>query len=77
MAKTLIDIDEKWLTLAAEYLGTKTKKDTVNRALEEYVKAQLRREHIEWLSSPDGPDLLNPDVRKLAWGEHGTGGRSS
>jgi len=69
MAKTVIDIDDKWLDQAAEMLGTKTKKDTVNRALEEYVKAQLRIRHLEWLASDDAPDFLNPDVRKLAWGE--------
>lgn len=69
MAKTLIDIDEKWLNQAAEMLGTKTKKDTVNRVLEEYVKYQLRLRHLRRLASEDGPDLLNPDVRKLAWGE--------
>ncbi|MER5733172.1 type II toxin-antitoxin system VapB family antitoxin [Streptomyces sp. NPDC002138] len=43
MAKTLIDIDEEALALAAEALGTKTKKDTVNAALTE-IGARLRRE---------------------------------
>jgi hypothetical protein len=43
MAKTLIDIDDDALRLAAEALGTKTKKDTVNAALAE-VAARLRRE---------------------------------
>jgi Arc/MetJ family transcription regulator len=43
MAKTLIDINEKALALAAEALGTKTKKDTVNAALEE-IGARVRRE---------------------------------
>lgn len=43
MAKTVIDIDEEALALAAEALGTKTKKDTVNAALLE-VGALRRRE---------------------------------
>ncbi|MCX4629905.1 MULTISPECIES: type II toxin-antitoxin system VapB family antitoxin [unclassified Streptomyces] len=43
MAKTVIDINEEALALAAEVLGTTTKKDTVNAALEE-IGARLRRE---------------------------------
>ncbi|KIQ62106.1 hypothetical protein TR51_23330 [Kitasatospora griseola] len=43
MSKTLIDIDDETLALAAEVLGTATKKDTVNAALGEVV-ARYRRE---------------------------------
>ncbi|MDX6346737.1 MAG: hypothetical protein QOF84_1527 [Streptomyces sp.] len=43
MAKTVIDLDEEALALAAEVLGTKTKKDTVNGALLE-IGAGLRRQ---------------------------------
>jgi Arc/MetJ family transcription regulator len=43
MAKTVIDIDEEALAMAAEVLGTKTKKDTVNAALRE-IGAKHRRE---------------------------------
>lgn len=43
MAKTVIDIDEAALALAMEALGTTTKKDTVNAALEE-IGARLRRQ---------------------------------
>jgi Arc/MetJ family transcription regulator len=43
VAKTVIDIDEEALALAARELGTKTKKDTVNAALRE-VAARFRRE---------------------------------
>ncbi|MFE2427121.1 type II toxin-antitoxin system VapB family antitoxin [Streptomyces sp. NPDC059373] len=42
MAKTVIDLNEEALALAAEMLGTKTKKDTVNAALED-IAARLRR----------------------------------
>ncbi len=43
MAKTLIDLDEEALAFAAEVLGTKTKKDTVNAALRE-IGARAKRE---------------------------------
>ena len=33
MARTVIDLDESMLTLAQQQLGTKTKRDTINRAL--------------------------------------------
>jgi Arc/MetJ family transcription regulator len=67
MTKTLIDIDDKWLDKAAELLGTKTKKETVNRVLEEWVKAQLRIQHLEWLAAGGLPDLADPEVMRQAW----------
>lgn len=77
-AKTLIDLDEKLLAKAAEFLGTTTKKDTVNRALEEYVKLQLRLRFLEWMTSSDAPDLLDPASREAAWDQCGAaGGRRS
>ncbi|QNP64983.1 type II toxin-antitoxin system VapB family antitoxin [Streptomyces genisteinicus] len=42
MTKTLIEIDEDALAVAQEAFGTKTKKDTVNRALRE-VSDRVRR----------------------------------
>lgn len=42
MTKTPIEIDDDALAAAAEVLGTRTKKDTVNEALKE-VSARLRR----------------------------------
>ncbi|MFE1593825.1 type II toxin-antitoxin system VapB family antitoxin [Nocardia sp. NPDC058705] len=44
MVKTPIEIDVDALATAAEVLGTKTKKDTVNAALRE-VGARLERLH--------------------------------
>ncbi|WP_306370195.1 type II toxin-antitoxin system VapB family antitoxin [Nocardiopsis sp. CC223A] len=46
MAKVLIDIDEEALAKAAEILGTKTKKDTVNTALQETVRRLDRAEAL-------------------------------
>jgi Arc/MetJ family transcription regulator len=42
VTKVLIDIDDDALAEAAELLGTKTKKDTVNTSLRE-TATQLRR----------------------------------
>jgi Arc/MetJ family transcription regulator len=44
MAKTLLDLDENLLAEAAAALGTKTKKDTVTRALQKVSEeARARR----------------------------------
>jgi Arc/MetJ family transcription regulator len=42
MVKTPIEIDEEALATAAEVLGTKTKKDTVNAALREVMASRRR-----------------------------------
>jgi Arc/MetJ family transcription regulator len=42
MVKTPVEIDEEALTTAAEVLGTKTKKDTVNAALREVGQRLVR-----------------------------------
>jgi Arc/MetJ family transcription regulator len=42
MAKTPIEIDQDALAVAAEVLGTKTKKDTVNAALREVGQRLVR-----------------------------------
>jgi Arc/MetJ family transcription regulator len=47
MAKTVIDIDEEALALAAKVLGTKTKKDTVNTALQEIADQHRRIRALE------------------------------
>ena len=42
MMKTPIEIDQEALAIAAEVLGTKTKKDTVNTALREVGQRLVR-----------------------------------
>jgi Arc/MetJ family transcription regulator len=42
MIKTPIEIDQEALAIAAEVLGTKTKKDTVNAALREVGQRLVR-----------------------------------
>ncbi|MEU6892142.1 type II toxin-antitoxin system VapB family antitoxin [Streptomyces sp. NPDC046557] len=53
MAKTVIDSNEEALALAAEALGTTTKKDTVNAALAEIGARLLRQRALERLLKLD------------------------
>lgn len=62
--KTMIDIDDQALQLAARELGTTSKKDTVNAALQ--FVAQRRRRIEQTLSDPlgfgVGPDIADPEI---------------
>ncbi|WP_446224389.1 type II toxin-antitoxin system VapB family antitoxin [Nocardia sp. IBHARD005] len=46
MARTVVDLDDAALAEAARYLGTSTKKDTVNAALREIIDRRRRAEAI-------------------------------
>jgi Arc/MetJ family transcription regulator len=66
--KTMIDLDDDALARAAKELGTLTKKDTVNAALN-FVAA--RRSRIEQLIDDPyalgvGPDIADDDVMRHA-----------
>jgi len=66
--KTVIDLDDEALELAAKELGTTTKKDTVNAALE-FVAS--RRHRIEQLLDDPyafgvGPDITDPEIMRTA-----------
>ncbi len=66
--KTMIDLDDEALALAAKELGTVTKKDTVNAALQFVAR---RRERIEALLDDPyalgvGPDIADPDIMREA-----------
>jgi Arc/MetJ family transcription regulator len=67
MAKRLVDIDDPLLHAARRALGTSTMKDTVNRALEEVVRAARRRQHVARLARGQGLDLADPEVMSRAW----------
>jgi Arc/MetJ family transcription regulator len=67
MAKTLIDIDERYLAAARRELGTTTKKDTVNAALREIAALAARRRDLQRLTSRSLPDLEDEDVMRAAW----------
>ncbi|MGH8906218.1 MAG: type II toxin-antitoxin system VapB family antitoxin [Egibacteraceae bacterium] len=66
--KTMIDIDDEALSLAAKELGTTTKKDTVNAALA--FVAERRRRIDALLDDPYalgiGRDITDPDVMRAA-----------
>jgi Arc/MetJ family transcription regulator len=66
--KTVIDLNDEALELAARELGTTTKKDTVNAALE--FVANRRRRIEQLLDDPYafgvGPDIADEDVMRQA-----------
>jgi Arc/MetJ family transcription regulator len=66
--KTMIDLDDEALELAARELGTTTKKDTVNAALQ-FVAG--RRHRIEQLLDDPyafgvGQDITDPEIMRTA-----------
>jgi Arc/MetJ family transcription regulator len=66
--KTMIDLNDEALALAAKELGTTTKKDTVNAALD--FVANRRRRIEQLLDDPYafgvGPDITDSEVMRQA-----------
>ena len=66
--KTMIDLNDEDMALAAKELGTTTKKDTVNAALN--FVATRRRRIEQLLNDPYalgvGPDIADPEVMRQA-----------
>ncbi|MFI1914434.1 type II toxin-antitoxin system VapB family antitoxin [Nocardia sp. NPDC020380] len=66
--KTMIDLNDEALALAAKELGTATKKDTVNAALEFVAERRRRIEQV--LNDPYGigvgADIGDPEVMNRA-----------
>jgi len=60
MARTVIDLDDEKLALAAEIFGTTTKVATVNAALEDVIKRRKRESFANWLKEGGLPDLTGP-----------------
>ncbi|MHA6762894.1 type II toxin-antitoxin system VapB family antitoxin [Streptacidiphilus sp. PAMC 29251] len=60
MARTVIDVDDEKLALAAEIFGTTTKVATVNAALEDVIKRRKRESFANWLKEGGLPDLTGP-----------------
>jgi Arc/MetJ family transcription regulator len=67
MSVTQIDLDPELLAQAAELLGTRTKKDTVNEALRRVVQDEIRRRHVDELAAGALPDLADPEIMAAAW----------
>jgi Arc/MetJ family transcription regulator len=66
--KTVIDLDDEKLALAAKELGTSTKKDTVNAALDFVVNRRLRVEVLldDAHGLGVGADIGDPEVMRGA-----------
>jgi len=67
MTKTVIDVDDQYLTAARHALHTETKKDTINAALREVAALAARRRDLGRLVSGALPDLADEDVMRQAW----------
>ncbi|MGW6427637.1 type II toxin-antitoxin system VapB family antitoxin [Nocardia sp. NPDC055053] len=65
MSRTLIDIDDDALNLAAEELGTKTKVATVNAALREVANRRAVAKMLQQFRDSDTD--LSPEGMKGAW----------
>jgi Arc/MetJ family transcription regulator len=70
MSRTLIDVDDDALARAASVLGTATKVETVNRALQlvaENAGQETERDRFDDLLDLIGDRLSETDVRAEAW----------
>ena len=67
MAKTSIDIDEGKLEAAGAVLGTRTKRETVDEALDEVIARDRRERLAARLDAEEGIDLAQDDVMRDAW----------
>ncbi|SMF62161.1 type II toxin-antitoxin system VapB family antitoxin [Streptomyces sp. Amel2xC10] len=63
MSRTLVDIDDDMLAFAQQQLGTKTKRETINRALTiaAAISADDRARALRWLQE-NADDFLDFDV---------------
>jgi Arc/MetJ family transcription regulator len=53
MMRTNIEIDEKLMTEVMEFMGTKTKKETVEQLLKEKVQIKRQRGMLKWRGKID------------------------
>ena len=67
MRKTTIVVDDELIEGAKAVLGTTGLKETIDAALLEVVRAQLRRRHAERLRTMRGMDLDRPEIMEQAW----------
>ena len=67
MSKTTLEVDDAKVEAAKAVLGTRTLRDTVDRALDNVLAIATRRRTIDRLRRMDGLDLDKPDVMDAAW----------
>ena len=65
--KTSVEINEELLESVRRILATSTVKETVERAFQEIVRREARREEVESLRTMRGMDLNDPEVMAGAW----------
>jgi Arc/MetJ family transcription regulator len=56
MRRTSLEIDEERIAMAQQVLGTKGIKDTIDQALDEVIRAALRRRLAERIRTGSGID---------------------
>lgn len=66
MTRTIIDIDDSALAAAMRELGTRTKVETVNRALADVGERAQRLTFLDHLAAAED-DLTDPSVMGDAW----------
>ena len=66
MSRTIIDIDDSALEAAMRELGTKTKVETVNKALADVGERAQRLAFLDHLAAAED-DLTDPAVMGDAW----------
>lgn len=67
MTKVLIDVDDDALTEASTLLGTRTKKDTVNRALRETAQRLRRANALARLAELGEAGAFDPLLDKTTY----------
>ena len=67
MSKTTLEVDDAKVEMAKGILGTKTLRETVDRALDTVLVQAARRSTIDRLRSMKGLDLDKPEVLDAAW----------
>ena len=67
MRKTSVEIDEHLIEKAKILLGTVSIKETIDSALREIVRVDVRRQEIRALAEMDGLDLSDAKVMAKAW----------
>ncbi len=67
MRKTSVEIDDDLVARVRIILGTKSIKETIDKALREVERREARRQEIRALIEMDGLDLRDPTVMSKAW----------
>jgi Arc/MetJ family transcription regulator len=67
MKKTTLIVDEELVLRARTILGTKSLRETVDRALQGVLELEARREAIRQLREMAGLELDNEEVMAQAW----------